>query len=203
MISSDGSFSLAGSMQSGSYFTNLMSNDSTAPGESGGTQSQNMDMPAYEGVAQQDDIPPSDAPAAPEQVHAAAKEKRRSKNFRVGEDKLLVSAWLNVSQDPIHGVDQSYSTYWGRIHQYFHTNKNFDSDHSQVSLMNRWSSIQHDVNVFCVCVSRIEASNESGAFIDDKVRQHSSMYLFLRHVLCIKICNTYLKICRLRVLVLF
>jgi hypothetical protein len=73
---------------------------------------------------QQDDIPP-DAPPTTEQVHAAAKEKRRTKNFRVAEDKLLVSAWLNVSQDPIHGVDQSYNTCWDRIHQYFHANKNF------------------------------------------------------------------------------
>jgi hypothetical protein len=92
-------------MQSGSYFTNLMSNDSTDPGEYGGTQSQNMEMPTYEGVVQYDNIPPSDVPLATEKVHAAAKEKRRSKNFRVEEDKLLVSSWLNVLQDPIHGVD--------------------------------------------------------------------------------------------------
>jgi hypothetical protein len=156
-------------MQSGSYFINLMSNDSTDLGEYDGTQSQNMEMPTYEGAVQYDDIPPSDAPPVTEKVHAAIKEKRRSKNFRVEEDKLLVSGWLNVSQDSIHGVDQSYNTYWGRIHQYFHANKNFDSDCSQVSLMNRWSGIQHDVNVFCGCVSRIEARNQSGASIDDKV----------------------------------
>jgi hypothetical protein len=53
-------------MQSGSYFTNLMSNDSTDPGEYGGTQSQNMKMPTDEGVVQHDDIPPSDAPPATE-----------------------------------------------------------------------------------------------------------------------------------------
>jgi hypothetical protein len=156
-------------MQSGSYFTNLMSNDCTGPREYGGTQSHNMEMPAYEGVVQNDDIPASDASPAIEQVHTTTKEKRRSKNFRVEEDKLLVSAWLNVSHDLIHGVDQSYNTYWDRIHQYFHANKNFDYNRSQVSLMNRWSGIQHDVNVFYGCVSRIEASNQSGAFIDDKV----------------------------------
>jgi hypothetical protein len=97
MISSDGvSFPLQGSMQSGSHFTNLMSNDSTNLGEYGGTQSQNMEIPAYEGLVQHDDIPPSDSTPTTEQVHVAAKEKRRSKKFRVEEDKLLVSAWLNV-----------------------------------------------------------------------------------------------------------
>jgi hypothetical protein len=44
------SFTLTSSMQSGSYFTNLMYNDCTDPGEYDGTQSQNMEMLAYEGV---------------------------------------------------------------------------------------------------------------------------------------------------------
>jgi hypothetical protein len=79
-------------MQSGSYFSNLMSNGCTYPGEDGASQSQNMEMPTYEGVVQPDDIPPSGGAAATEEVCAVAKEKRRSKNFRVEEDKLLVSA---------------------------------------------------------------------------------------------------------------
>jgi hypothetical protein len=64
--------------------------------------------------------------------------------------------------------------------------------------MNPWSGIQLDVNVFCGCVSRIEARNESGGSIDDKVCQHCSMYLFWRHALCNKISNTFMKICRLQ-----
>jgi hypothetical protein len=69
-----------------------MSNGCTYPGEDGASQSQNMEMPTYEGVVQPDDIPPSGGAAATEEVRAVAKEKRRSKNFRVKEDKLLVSA---------------------------------------------------------------------------------------------------------------
>jgi hypothetical protein len=64
-------------MHLGAYFTNLMSNNCIYPREYGATQSERMGMPAYEGVVQPDDIPPSDAPPATEEVHAAAKEKRR------------------------------------------------------------------------------------------------------------------------------
>jgi hypothetical protein len=64
-------------MHSGSYFTNLMSNNCTYPREDDGTQSENMKIPTYEGVVQPDDIPPSDGPPAIEEIHAAAKEKRR------------------------------------------------------------------------------------------------------------------------------
>jgi hypothetical protein len=81
--------------------------------------------------------------------------QRRTKNFADEEDTLLVSAWLNVGMDPIQGVDQPQSSFWARIHDYFHTNKTFESDRTQGSLMNRWSTIQHDVNVFCHCVTRI------------------------------------------------
>jgi hypothetical protein len=95
----------------------------------------------------------------------------RSKNFREDEDKLLVSAWLNVSMDPIQGVDQTQGTFWKRIHAYFHANKNFtfESTRSESSLMNRWSRIQHDVNLFRGYLSKIERSQHSGWSVGDKV----------------------------------
>jgi hypothetical protein len=92
----------------------------------------------------------------------------RSKKFR-DDDILLVSAWLNVSMDPIHGVEQTHGTLWTRIHAYFNANKTFESNRSKGSLMNCWSSIQHDVNLFCGRLSRIEARNHSGWSVDDKV----------------------------------
>lgn len=108
---------------------------------------------------------------ASEEVPAAVKSnKKRSKNFTVPEDEMLVSAWLNVSLDPIRGVNQSKDTYWKRIHDFFHLHKDFESNRTQSSLMSRWSSIQHECNIFAHCVSRVEARNQSGASVDDKVR---------------------------------
>jgi hypothetical protein len=40
--------------------------------------------------------------------------------------------------------------------------------------MNRWSVIQHDVKLFCGCLSRIEAQNHSGWSVYDKVVKQSS-----------------------------
>ena len=74
--------------------------------------------------------------------------------------------------DAISGVDQSQGTYWRRIYEYFHGNKTFESTRTEVSLMNRWSGTQHDVNIFCGCLSRIEDRNQrhqSGSKVDDKV----------------------------------
>ena len=36
--------------------------------------------------------------------------------------------------------------------------------------MSRWFSILHECNIFAGCVSKVEARNQSGASVDDKVR---------------------------------
>ena len=144
-------FAITGAMDSGGYFTDLITKGFGLAG-----QSENP-PPAQEVVAQ-------------DEVQAIGKaNQKRTKNFTIDEDELLVSAWLNVSLDPVKGVDQSRTTYWKRIHAYFHAHKEFISDRSQGSLMNRWSGIQHDVNIFAGCLSKIEAKNQSGLSIDDKV----------------------------------
>jgi hypothetical protein len=82
--------------------------------------------------------------------------------------------------DPTLEVDQTQSTYWRRIHEYFHGNKKFESNRSEGSLINCWSGIQHDVNILCGCVPGIEARNHSGWSVDDKViTQFTANILFV------------------------
>ncbi|KAG0531891.1 hypothetical protein BDA96_04G061300 [Sorghum bicolor] len=124
-----------------------------------------------------DNISPHNEIQARDEVPAAVKgNKRRSKNFTIKEDEMLVSSWLNVSLDPVRGVNQSKDTYWKRIHNYFHSKKEFESDCTQSSLMSRWSSILHDCNIFAGCVSKVEGRNQSGASVDDKQANALTMY---------------------------
>ncbi|KAG0552971.1 hypothetical protein BDA96_01G554700 [Sorghum bicolor] len=143
-------------MDSGGYFTDLITNGFVAG------HSENA-PPAQELVAQDE---------------VQARNPKRTKNFTIHEDEQLVKSWLNVSLDPVKGVDQSRTTYWKRIHEHFHTHKDFSSDRSQGSLMNRWSGIQHDVNLFAGCLSKIEGRNQSGVTIDDK--QADALKMFIR-----------------------
>jgi hypothetical protein len=76
------------------------------------------------------------------------------------------------------------STYWRRIHENFHGNKKFESNRTEGSLMNHWSGIQHDVNVFCGCVSKIETRNRSGWSVDDKVLNLLQTYYLLDVLIC-------------------
>ena len=66
---------------------------------------------------------------------------KRSKNFDLKKDLVVVSAWLNVSKYPVHGANQSKQTFWSRIHDYFEKNKKTFSLRSESSIMHRWMTI--------------------------------------------------------------
>jgi hypothetical protein len=97
-------------MEQERYYTNLI-NDESNHFESSEMGSQYAD--------EQDPIGNENAALRPNQ--------KRSKNFSLEEDNLLVSAWINVSFDAVQGTDQSRGTYWGRIYEYFHDNKEFEN----------------------------------------------------------------------------
>ncbi|OQU81152.1 hypothetical protein SORBI_3006G018701 [Sorghum bicolor] len=142
---------LSGTMDSGAYFADLITKGHGLAGQS------------------ENPPPPQEVVAQDEVQTIGKRNQRRTKNFTVEEDEQLVKAWLNVSLDRVKGVDQPHTTYWERIHAYFHVHKDFSSDRTQGSLMNRWSGIQHDVNLFAGCLSKTECENQSGVSIDDKV----------------------------------
>jgi hypothetical protein len=82
---------------------------------------------------------------------------------------LLVSPCLNISTDPVQGTNQIKGLFWTRVYDYYHSNKEFTSDHRQSSLLHRWNGILENVNKFCGCVTRIEGRSHSGVTFQDKV----------------------------------
>jgi hypothetical protein len=84
---------------------------------------------------------------------------------------MLVSAYLNVSKDPITGRDQKEGTFWERVWKYFNKNRKFKSDRNWSSLKHRWLAIQKEVNIFQGYYDAIERKNQSGKTSDDKVNR--------------------------------
>jgi hypothetical protein len=62
---------------------------------------------------------------------------QQGNNFSIKEDKLLVLSWLNVGMDAVQGTDQKQHQFWERVRTYFHQYKEFPSERSCNSLMNR------------------------------------------------------------------
>ncbi|PUZ75960.1 hypothetical protein GQ55_1G252100 [Panicum hallii var. hallii] len=99
---------------------------------------------------------------------SARPNQKRLKNFNEQEDQLLVSAWLNISTNPIQGANQTKGSFWTGTYDYYHSNKEFTSDRSQSSLLHRWKGILQNVNKFCGTVTRIDGRNQSGITFQDK-----------------------------------
>jgi hypothetical protein len=103
------------------------------------------------------------------QLGSIAKKPARGVKFTVEEDLLLVSAWLNISMDPIVGNQQKRNTYWDNIYEYFEKERTSCISRSANSLMHRWSMIQVKTNKFCGFLAQVERRNESGLNEQDKV----------------------------------
>ncbi|CAL5368173.1 unnamed protein product [Camellia sinensis] len=103
-------------------------------------------------------------------IESLSKKPQRGGNFTIEEDKLLVSAWLNISLDAVHGNEQKRSTYWKRVWDFFHEHKKFESNRNENSLINRWSTIQLAMNKLCGCYTQIESLHQSGINEDDKAK---------------------------------
>ncbi|XP_020397027.1 uncharacterized protein [Zea mays] len=108
--------------------------------------------------------------------------KAKGKKFSEDEDRLLVSAWLNVSTNPTQGTNQTRGTFWKRIYVLYEENRRNDektrnyAERSEGSLLHRWSSIQDAVSKFCGCINSIENRNQSGLTIHDRVDQAEKLF---------------------------
>ena len=108
--------------------------------------------------------------AVPVEASTAVKgNKKRSKNFSVQEDNLLVAAWLEISMDAVQGIDQPRATYWERIHEHYHLHKDFETDRNSGSLAHRWGIILEAVNKFCSWYGHVKRRQESGLTEQDRV----------------------------------
>ncbi|XP_020271521.1 uncharacterized protein LOC109846687 [Asparagus officinalis] len=100
----------------------------------------------------------------------------RSENWTVHEDKLLVSAWLNTSQDAIQGTGQHKDKFWHRANNYFIQYSVDPTSRTPNQMMHRWSTIQLSVNKFCGCVAQIEGRQRSGTGIIDQTAEVKELY---------------------------
>ncbi|KAF0927114.1 hypothetical protein E2562_029871 [Oryza meyeriana var. granulata] len=109
----------------------------------------------------------------------AAKKKnvsRRGTAFTKEEDLVVCSAFLNISKDPISGVNQTSGGYYKRMHDYFNEHKPEGSNRSQIAIQHRWALIQKAMNKFCGHKEAIDRLNESGKNEQDRIDDAVQMY---------------------------
>ena len=90
------------------------------------------------------------------------RKSQRTKNFSIEEDKLIVSAWLNMSKDAIIGNEQQGGAFWQRILQYLEFHGGNHEERSQSSIKSCWTDINAKCNKFVGFHSQIERLRQSG-----------------------------------------
>nr|POE56929.1 glutathione s-transferase t3 [Quercus suber] len=136
-----------------------MDDDFLAPFLSG---SQNTSMPIQESCPEVEIVTPNPT--------------KRGGNFSVDEDKLLVSAWLNISMDAVEGTNQRLDKFWKKIWQYFCKNNTYGTTRSASSLKSRWGNINRETSRFAGIMAKIEARNPSGVTYEDKLKDAKELY---------------------------
>ncbi|TVU14768.1 hypothetical protein EJB05_38261, partial [Eragrostis curvula] len=124
------------------------------------TQDQDADLQ----ILMQDDTTPSKRPP------------KRGSNYSLEEDIQVCKSWINISNDAVVGTDQPGATYWERIAQDFHKNKNFESDRSANSIEHRCQTILKECMRFHGYFEEIERCHPSGVPYQEHLLQAQKLY---------------------------
>ncbi|KAI7948826.1 hypothetical protein MJO29_010491 [Puccinia striiformis f. sp. tritici] len=93
---------------------------------------------------------------------ADAENKGRSRNYTEKEDVQLCVSWVETSEDPKKGTDQTLNSFWDALANHYATHLP-GSRQTLKSLQSRWGDhIQKEVNKFMGCVHQVDNLNPSG-----------------------------------------
>ncbi|OUZ99451.1 hypothetical protein BVC80_1801g29 [Macleaya cordata] len=90
----------------------------------------------------------------------------RSKSFSHEEDIIICEAYLDISQDPIAGKNQTKDKLWERVSVLYHKRRNKSDDdpiRTPKSLKCRYHTISTAINKFRGCIRQVESRHQSGA----------------------------------------
>ncbi|PUZ53501.1 hypothetical protein GQ55_5G056200 [Panicum hallii var. hallii] len=115
-------------------------------------------------------------PPTPNFDNSPTQVKSRTSNFTIAEDKAICSAFINVSKDPIVGVNQSSETYWDRVHKFLYSNTPVERQRPAQSIRKRWGTIQKDTARFCGYEAEQDRKNQSGKTEEDRIEDAKKQY---------------------------
>ncbi|VFQ74775.1 unnamed protein product [Cuscuta campestris] len=93
------------------------------------------------------------------------------------EECLLASAWVDISEHPIIGSEQTTDAMWDRIEEKFFTAMNKDGTYrTRDQLTSKWSHINHKVRKFIGVYEECSRSRRSGTNDADVLRLATAQY---------------------------
>ncbi|XP_010463103.1 PREDICTED: glutathione S-transferase T3-like [Camelina sativa] len=95
--------------------------------------------------------------------------RRSRKRWSAEEDVNLISAWLNISKDPVVSNEQQIDSFWKRVTDYYKANDGASGSNARgpSQCKARWNKINHQVNKFVGCYAKASARRKSGGSEDN------------------------------------
>ena len=101
---------------------------------------------------------------------SCAKKMSKKTNYSPLEDEHLCQIYMEISQDPVIGTNQSLDRFWSRVEVAYNSSINDEWEkRSNRSLQSRMQAIEKAVKKLKGCVRQVENYNPSGASDKDIV----------------------------------
>ncbi|CAA7029169.1 unnamed protein product [Microthlaspi erraticum] len=99
-------------------------------------------------------------------------QRKERKRWTPEDDKLLISAWLNTSKDPITANEQRMGTFWERISNYIalHCKASGLGTREPTHCKQNWHKLHSEVNKFCGSYEAATRGKSSGQSEDDVLK---------------------------------
>ena len=89
-------------------------------------------------------------------------QKKHRFRFSDEEDKLLIQTWLNISKDPVVGVDQKADSFWGRIKDGYDQYRGRRIAREWSTIKSRWHFLNRHCHWFCGSYQLAVTNKKSG-----------------------------------------
>ncbi|KAK2449105.1 glutathione S-transferase T3 [Trifolium repens] len=93
---------------------------------------------------------------------SSVKKKKPRELYTRNEDTLLIQSWVNVSKDPLVGVDQKAVSLWLRIAVNYNENRGQSREKENSQLKSQWHRINSRVQKFVGCYKQAVHGKKSG-----------------------------------------
>uniref|UniRef100_A0A0A9C2Y8 Myb-like domain-containing protein n=1 Tax=Arundo donax TaxID=35708 RepID=A0A0A9C2Y8_ARUDO len=105
-----------------------------------------------------------------------AKQNSARRYWSEEENLRLVSAWLNISNDPIGGNDKKYDHYWKEVTKEYNKYSPRDRRRSILQCKNHWNRYAPLVTKFNSCWNRMKSAHGSGESDDQEMERAHALY---------------------------
>ncbi|CAK8567666.1 unnamed protein product [Lathyrus sativus] len=121
-------------------------------------------------------VPPFSTQDGTEKEVRVVVKKRSREQFTREEDILLIQSWLNVSKDPIVGVDQKAASFWLRIAASYNQYRRQLREKLGGQLKCRWHRINDMVQKFVGCYKIALKGKKSGTSETDVMADANAIF---------------------------